>query len=42
MNTKTKTELLAMSLGDLKIEEDKGWDYYKKVRAIIKFMELED
>ena len=42
MDTKTKTELLAMSLEDLKIEEDKGWDYYKKVRAIIKFMELED
>jgi hypothetical protein len=39
---KTKTELLQMSKEDIKIEEDTAWTYHRKVRAIIKFMEIEE
>jgi hypothetical protein len=42
MRTYTKKELLAMSLADLKHEEDKGWDYFKRVKTVIEFLELED
>jgi len=42
MEEKSKTELLAMSLEDLKQEEDKGWNYFKRVKTIIKFLEMED
>jgi hypothetical protein len=42
MDTKTKTELLAMSRTDLEKEENNAWNYFKKVKAIIKFIELED
>ena len=42
MDIKTKTELLKMSTEKLEIEENMAWEYYKKVKAIIKFIELED
>ena len=42
MEIKTKTELLKMSTEKLETEENMAWEYYKKVKAIIKFIELED
>ena len=42
MNIKTKTELLAMSQIDLEKEENIAWDYFKKIKAIIEFNNLED
>ena len=42
MEIKTKTELLKMSKSDLEIEENTAWDYFKKVKAIMKFMAIEE
>jgi len=42
MEIKTKTELLKMSKSDLEIEENTAWDYFKKVKAVSKFLELEE
>ena len=42
MDIKTKTELLKMSTEKLEIEENMALGYYKKVKAIIKFTELEE
>tara|TARA_R100001244_G_scaffold99755_1_gene74472 strand:- start:361 stop:483 length:123 start_codon:yes stop_codon:yes gene_type:complete len=39
---KTKTELLQMSKEDIEKEENTAWIYHRKVRAIIKFMEIEE
>ena len=38
----TKKELMKMSKKELEIEENIGWNYFKKVKAILKFMEIED
>ena len=42
MEIKTKSELLAMSSEELEEENDRAWRYFKKIKAIQKFLELED
>ena len=42
MEIKTKTELLEMSQIDLEKEENIAWDYFKKIKAIMEFNNLED
>ena len=42
MDIKTKTELIVMSKEELEIEENMAWEYYKKVKTVMKFTELED
>ena len=42
MELKTKTELLEMSKEGLEKEENKAWDYFKKVRDIKRFLDLEE
>ena len=42
MDTKTKTELLAMSTEELKAHRDSAWSYYEKVKAVDEFQRLED
>mgnify|MGYP003152626870 CR=1 FL=1 len=37
-----KTELLGMSKEELEKEENKAWDYFKKVRDIKRFLDLEE
>tara|TARA_R100001463_G_C3375569_1_gene204938 strand:+ start:79 stop:207 length:129 start_codon:yes stop_codon:yes gene_type:complete len=42
MYEKSKTELLAMSIEDVKTHEKEVWKYYSKIQTIMKFMRLED
>ena len=39
---KTKTELIGMSKEEIEAEEQKAWVYYSKVKAIMKFIALEE
>ena len=42
MDIKTKSELLGMSKEELEAEENQAWSYFTKVKAVMKFTELED
>jgi len=42
MYEKSKKELLAMSIEDVKTHEMEVWRYYSKIQTIMKFMKLED
>ena len=42
MEIKTKTELMKMSNEELEKEENTAWEYFKKVKAIMKFIALEE
>ena len=42
MEIKTKKELMELTKEEIQIAEREAWDYFKRVKTVMKFIELEE